>query len=1018
MQQQTHSPASEPAKIRLDPLPFWKWSIAIFLLLVIPLGILFQQASVAFDATADMVRNDIGQQVDGLASRIALELDVNTQLREIINRYDVPYTQVSERLYYISHFRRLCKIPLPVAAANALNGLEAAHRKALAKMERRLRRLIPGIKLLRWDNQFNLLPESDETIPRWAYKLVVVALKQRLTRTDKNEDRSYLDNIPMLARNFLDTNKITMFIRSSAEVYEFSDASGRRIAMYWNNNKVYGFRDNYESGGGFLAIVDLEQLGKTFAFDMIRLRKRHEWESAGIEPGWLISPQPGQYYLPYPFSALDQEYWARWLYNRPNGIHEHRGIIVSIKRVPGSVMLVTARSAREVDAHYRRSIFMLILLVSIALILPIIVVLSCRKNQGMALSIRWQIVALFVLAMALPSAVLFHLGGELLKDRQRIYEQEAFQTLEGLKKNIEENTDYAFHYVETLGNELGSRLMKLELDDRGRPVEPGQARSIIGEYADRADLTAVYMLDSSSEMIFNVALDRSTGTDIIALVQALAKIKLRYTGNLKLRGKASDLGMVDLFIEASGGVSVEAIQSILKYRENKAFEFRFSNRRICFFVGEFSPPHSDESYIIVVVLKDANFERMLMRLMIDNHENEAKYRNRVQLFFGSNISSGDSYFRPANISAPWFDYLVLNEETIRVGRLSESTRFSGVAVKDRIELQNSGRKCLFYSFRPSNLDMHSVVALHDYSEIDYSLSQLRIFIIVSFLVSLLIGYILARVMARSLIEPVHLLQQGVERVESGDYRTLLEMPGQDELVELAESFNSMTHGLDERERMTRYLSKSAVKAVESGEDAYMGGKKVPATVLFSDIRSFTTISESNPAEVVVSLLNDYFAVMNAVVEEHGGDIDKFIGDAIMALFIAADGDSEPRMQALNAVRCALNMMRALADFNADRAARGLFPIMIGVGINSGEVIAGNIGSPGRMDRTVIGDTVNVASRLEGMSKLGRHTHVIISRSTLEMVSDLVEVEQLAETSVKGKTSAVEMFEVISIKSYN
>ncbi|PKL49767.1 MAG: hypothetical protein CVV42_05375 [Candidatus Riflebacteria bacterium HGW-Riflebacteria-2] len=315
--------------------------------------------------------------------------------------------------------------------------------------------------------------------------------------------------------------------------------------------------------------------------------------------------------------------------------------------------------------------------------------------------------------------------------------------------------------------------------------------------------------------------------------------------------------------------------------------------------------------------------------------------------------------------------------------------------------------------------MHTVVALHDYSEIDYSLAQLRIFIIVSFLVSLLIGYILARVMARSLIEPVALLQRGVEQVESGNYRTRLMMPGQDELVELAESFNSMTIGLDERERMTRYLSKSAVKAVESGEDAYMGGRKVPATVLFSDIRSFTTISESNSAEVVVSLLNDYFAVMNKVVEDHGGDIDKFIGDAVMALFVTSDGGPEtPAILALDAVRCALAMMQALEVFNAERIACGLFPIMIGVGINSGEVIAGNIGSPGRMDRTVIGDTVNVASRLEGMSKLGRHTHVIISRTTLEMVREFVEVEQLAETAVKGKTSLVEMFEVISIKSYN
>ena len=110
------------------------------------------------------------------------------------------------------------------------------------------------------------------------------------------------------------------------------------------------------------------------------------------------------------------------------------------------------------------------------------------------------------------------------------------------------------------------------------------------------------------------------------------------------------------------------------------------------------------------------------------------------------------------------------------------------------------------------------------------------------------------------------------------------------------------------------------------------------------------------------------------------------------------------------------MMAALQKFNEARKLAGEFPVMIGVGINSGEVIAGNIGSPGRMDHTVIGDVVNVASRLEGMSKLGRHTHVIISRSTLDLVKDSIEYVRLEETAVKGKAEAVEMFEVISSRN--
>jgi len=1005
----------------MKPLPVWKWLIAIAMLLTVPVIILVQQATESFRSTAEMAKNEVGQEVEALSSRIALEMSVKLQLREVLNEFSRPYFAISEQLYYIRNFRRLSKTPLPPEAALGMLALETGMQSRLMLIEARLRSLIPGIRLLKWDSEYRFTTDSDEMLPRWAYQKLLEALHQRLIRrTAKESDRSYLDNVPMLARNFLDANQITMFIKTNAEIYEFSDAAGRRLALYWDNKKVSDFWHYYEAGAGFIAVVDLEKLPKIFAFDMLKLRKAHEWEQTGIEPAWIVEPKPGFYLLPYPFSPLEYDYWAKWLNNRPNGIHEHRGIIASVRRVDGGITLVTAKSGAMIDRQYQRSVFWLILLMFLSLILPVSIVSGFRRNQGMALSIRWQIIALFVLVMALPSAVIFHLGSELLKERRQTYENDAYKVLERIKKNLEENTDYAFRHMENLSSELARRLMALKFDAKGRLTDKALADKIVAEYQEKTGLTAVYMLDSSAEMTFSIMGRGGAGRDMIPLVQALAKIKLRNTGNLRLDGRGSEVGMMDLFIEASGGISVDAVQSILKHRENKAFEFKFSDRRVCFFVGEFSLPGGGDPFIVVVLLKDDDFERMFMRLMIENHATEKKYQNRVQLFFGTNDIGGDAdYFRPAQIPEPWFDYSMPGKDTSKLGRLSEPTRFAGVSVRETVQLEKTGRKCLYYSFRPSNLDMHTVLALYDYSEISKALIQLRVFIMVTFLVSLLVGYILAKIMARSLIEPVALLRTGVEQIEKGNYNTHLIMPGQDELVELAESFNVMSHGLDERARMTRYLSKSAVEAVVSGEDGYMGGKKVPATILFSDIRGFTTISESNSPEVVVRLLNDYFAVMNEVVEEHGGDIDKFIGDAIMAQFIAVDCNLETSMnQAFNAVKCALAMMRSLDEFNAARAQRGLFPVKIGVGINSGEVIAGNIGSPGRMDRTVIGDTVNVASRLEGMSKLGRHTFVIISRSTLDLLKDRIEVERLAETSVKGKTTVVEMFEVIALKSYN
>ncbi len=250
MEQQTNFQASEPLTIRLAPLPFWKWSIAIFLLLVIPLVILFQQANVAFISTAEMARNELGQNIDTLSSRIALELDTNTQLREIINNFSLPYSGVLQRQYYLSNFRRLCLIPLPVEAVIALQGIELAHHRARLLLEKHLRRVVPGVRLIKWDSDYRILPDNDEVFPRWAYRLIVAALQQRLSRGDKHSDRSYLDNISGLTRNFLDSNKMTMFLKSTAEVFEFSDAAGHRLALYWERVKIHSFSHNNEPGGG------------------------------------------------------------------------------------------------------------------------------------------------------------------------------------------------------------------------------------------------------------------------------------------------------------------------------------------------------------------------------------------------------------------------------------------------------------------------------------------------------------------------------------------------------------------------------------------------------------------------------------------------------------------------------------------------------------------------------------------------------------------------------------------------
>jgi adenylate cyclase len=183
-----------------------------------------------------------------------------------------------------------------------------------------------------------------------------------------------------------------------------------------------------------------------------------------------------------------------------------------------------------------------------------------------------------------------------------------------------------------------------------------------------------------------------------------------------------------------------------------------------------------------------------------------------------------------------------------------------------------------------------------------------------------------------------------------------------------------------------------------------------ASILFSDIRSYTTLTESQGAHEIVGMLNEYFSYMVDVIFEHQGLLDKFIGDAIMAVFGAPF--SRPDLDPVNAVSAGLDMNKELARYNKERIARGQIAIDAGVGISSGEVVCGNIGSEKRMDYTVIGDGVNLASRLEGATKM-YGASLMISEFTHAKTGPKFLTRELDVIQVKGKTKGVRIFEVFA-----
>jgi len=208
----------------------------------------------------------------------------------------------------------------------------------------------------------------------------------------------------------------------------------------------------------------------------------------------------------------------------------------------------------------------------------------------------------------------------------------------------------------------------------------------------------------------------------------------------------------------------------------------------------------------------------------------------------------------------------------------------------------------------------------------------------------------------------------------------------------------------QRELIRKFATKEVAEDLEASGFA-LGGKYVPATVMFSDIRGFTTISESQPPADTIELLNDYYTLMMDAITGESGVVNQIVGDGLMAIF-GAPRPCEDRMAC--AARAALSMIELIEQYDQDRVARKLQPIRIGIGISSGDVIAGYTGTQQRATYTCVGDTVNQAARLEAYTKVAGRP-ILLDDATRDGLGDAFALEDLGEVEVKGKTRPVHVF---------
>ena len=265
--------------------------------------------------------------------------------------------------------------------------------------------------------------------------------------------------------------------------------------------------------------------------------------------------------------------------------------------------------------------------------------------------------------------------------------------------------------------------------------------------------------------------------------------------------------------------------------------------------------------------------------------------------------------------------------------------------------------------------------------------------------------------SKTLTNPLKRLVGATAQIHEGDFHVTLKSTSRDEIGRLTSSFAHMAEGLAEREKIKDAFGKFVNKEIAERvlrDEIKLGGERKEATIFFSDIRSFTSISENLQPEEVVEFLNEYMTRMIECVNKTHGVVDKFIGDAIMAVWgapVSRGNDTE------NAVNGALMMRKSLLEFNVGRGGPHKPLIKIGSGINSGPVLAGQIGSLERMEYTVIGDAVNLASRIEALNKpFG--TDILISENAYQSVREIFRVEPMKKITVKGKAEPQQIYAVI------
>jgi adenylate cyclase len=277
-------------------------------------------------------------------------------------------------------------------------------------------------------------------------------------------------------------------------------------------------------------------------------------------------------------------------------------------------------------------------------------------------------------------------------------------------------------------------------------------------------------------------------------------------------------------------------------------------------------------------------------------------------------------------------------------------------------------------------------------------------IITTSLLIIFVSVIIIFYVAKAMTGQIEALSEGVRRVSRGNLNVQIQVLTRDELGQLAREFNSMIVHLREKMQMQKFVSKLTVQMIKkrsTARDLLPVAERQVATLLFSDVRNFSALTEQLSSEEIVKLINIYLNLQSRSIEENNGIVDKFMGDQIMAIFLGEN-------QADHAIQAAVEIQRSIRELNKRRRRNGDVVLTVGCGLHMGPAVLGNMGSKNRMDYTVIGDVVNLASRLCAVAKPGQ---IIAPIDMVDQLNGEYPMIRLNAIRVKGRKQLVEIFEV-------